>query len=97
MVANQLHRLDLAPKKKPFILTEELLHIIIMNKKVTHCISYDGVDYEVFGEYHTPEEETGYKGGFSWMQIKINDMDVSQHLNQNTIDTLQDLVVELNY
>ena len=63
----------------------------------THNINYDGVDYEVTGEWDEPEEETGYKGGFSWMQIKINDMDVSQHLNDNTIERLCELVVEENY
>ena len=50
----------------------------------THNINYDGVDYEV-------------TGGFSWMQICINGMDVSQHLNDNTIERLQELVVEENY
>lgn len=63
----------------------------------THNINYDGVDYEVTGEWDGPENETGYKGGFSWMKICINGMDVSQHLNDATIERLQDLVVEENY
>lgn len=63
----------------------------------THIIHYDGIDFEVKGEWDNPEKETGYCGGFSWMKISINDMDVSQHLKQETIDTLQDMVVEQNY
>lgn len=63
----------------------------------THNINYDGVDYEVTGEWDSEDKTTGYKGGFSWMQIHINGMDVSQHLNDATIERLQDLVVEENY
>lgn len=63
----------------------------------THNVNYDGVDYEVTGEWDEPENETGYRGGFSWRKISINDMDVSNHLNQETIDTLQEMVVEQNY
>ena len=63
----------------------------------THNINYDGVDYEVTGEWGSDDKTTGYKGGFSWMQICINGMDVSQHLNDNTIEGLQELVVEENY
>ena len=63
----------------------------------THNINYDGVDYEVTGEWDLEDKVTGYKGGFSWMQIHINGMDVSQHLNDNTIERLQELVVEENY
>ena len=63
----------------------------------THIIHYDGVDYQVIGEWDKPEEETGYRGGFSWMQIKINDMDVSSHLKEWVINKLVEMVVEQNY
>ena len=63
----------------------------------THNINYDGVDYEVTGEWDLEDKVTGYKGGFSWMQICINGTDVSQHLNDSTIERLQELVVEENY
>lgn len=63
----------------------------------THNIRYDFVDYEVNGEWDIEENETGYKGGFSWMQICINGMEVSQHLNDRTIERLCELVVEEKY
>lgn len=63
----------------------------------THNINYDGVDYEVTGEWDSEDETTGYKGGFSWMQIHINGMDVSQHILDCIIERLCELVVEENY
>ena len=63
----------------------------------THNIKYQGVDYEVKGNYDEPENETGYKGGFSWMKILINDQDVSDHLKNSTIEKLVELVIEENY
>lgn len=65
--------------------------------ETTHNITYDGVDYEIQGNYEEPEEETGFKGGFSWSLITIEGMDVSWHLNDNTIDKLVELVIEENY
>ena len=65
--------------------------------EATHNITYDGVDYEIQGNYEESEEETGYKGGFSYSQIFINGMDVTWHLNDNTIDKLVELVIEENY
>lgn len=62
-----------------------------------HAITYDSVEYQISGYWDREDKSTGYKGGFSWMKICINDMDVSQHLNENTIDRLTELVVELNY
>ena len=63
----------------------------------THNINYDGVDYEVTGEWGSDDKTTGYKGGFSWMQININGMDVSQHILDCIIERLCELVVEENY
>lgn len=65
--------------------------------EATHNITYDGVDYEIQGNYEEQEEETGYKGGFSYSMIFINGMDVTWHLNDNTIDKLVELVIEENY
>lgn len=59
----------------------------------TYNITYEGVDYEVSGEWDPADETTGYKGGFSWMTIKINDMDVSNHIRQSVTETLTDIIV----
>jgi len=60
----------------------------------TYNITYEGVDYEVSGEWDSADETTGYKGGFSWMTIKINDMDVSWHIKEHVIETLTDIIVQ---
>jgi len=70
---------------------------IIEIMEVTHNIDYEGIDFEITGNYEEPEEETGYKGGFSYSQIFINSVDVTWMLNDSTIDRLVELVVEENY
>jgi len=60
----------------------------------TYNITYEGVDYEVSGEWDSADETTGYKGGFSWMTIKINDMDVSWHIKEYVIEALTDIIVQ---
>jgi len=57
-----------------------------------HTITYEGVEFEIQGTYDEPEEETGYKGGFSWMKILINDQDVSWMLKENIINHLIDII-----
>jgi hypothetical protein len=61
------------------------------NKTIT--VKYNGMTFDVYGEYEPQEEETGFKGGFSWRMIKINDVDVSDMLNDVTIDIIVDLAI----
>jgi len=68
----------------------------IMNQ-VTHNINYEGIEFEVFGEYSAPEEETGYKGGWSSELIKINDIDIYWMLKPKVIERINSIVVEENY
>lgn len=65
--------------------------------EATHTINYEGIDFQVFGEYDEPEEETGYKGGFSYFTISIKDVEVTWMLNNQTIERIVEIVVEQNY
>jgi hypothetical protein len=38
--------------------------------EATHTVQYEGLKFEVIGDYEAPEEETGYKGGFSYSTIQ---------------------------
>jgi len=60
----------------------------------TYNITYEGVDYEVSGEWDSADETTGYKGGFSWMIIEISGMDVSWHIKEHVIEALTDIIVQ---
>lgn len=33
--------------------------------EAVHNVNYEGIDFEVVGDYQEPEIETGYKGGSS--------------------------------
>lgn len=66
-------------------------------EQTTHIVKYEGIYFEVFGEYSAPEEETGYKGGWSSELIKINDVDVYWMLKPEVIERINSIVVEENY
>jgi hypothetical protein len=38
--------------------------------EATHTVQYEGLKFEVIGDYEAPEEETGYKG-FSYLQSSV--------------------------
>ena len=38
----------------------------------TFNIYYEGINYEVTGEYEESEEEVGYKGGWTTIDVCIN-------------------------
>lgn len=65
--------------------------------EATHTVKYEGLEFEVKGEYDSEEKETGYKGGFSYLTINVNDIEVSWMLNDQTIDRINEIVVEENY
>jgi hypothetical protein len=65
--------------------------------EATHTVQYEGLKFEVIGDYEAPEEETGYKGGFSYSTIQVNDVDVSWMLNDQTIERINEIVIEENY
>jgi hypothetical protein len=64
---------------------------------VIHNINYKGLDLEVIGEYDPPEEETGYKGGWSTEEIKINDVDCYSMFKDSVIGEIAEKVIEKNY
>lgn len=66
-------------------------------EQTTHNIKYEGIGFEVFGEYSSPEEETGYKGGWSSELIKINDVDVYWMLKPDIVAIIDRIVLEENY
>lgn len=63
----------------------------------SHRIKYEGLEFEVFGDWEDFEEETGYKGGWSTTMIKVNDIDIYFMLKENIIDILATILVEENY
>jgi hypothetical protein len=63
----------------------------------THWITYDGIEFKVVGEYEQPEEETGYKGGWSTEAVYIEDVNVYDMLNNYTLSMIGRMVVEENY
>jgi hypothetical protein len=65
--------------------------------ETTHNIKIDNVNFEVFGDYEKADTTTGYKGGFSIMDVKINDDSVYQFLSENALEKLQIAVLEENY
>lgn len=64
----------------------------------SHRINYYGLELEVYGNYDEPEEETGYKGGWSSEQIlNDNDIDIVWMLRDSVIDEINRIVLEENY
>lgn len=68
-----------------------------MENIVQHLVKFEGFDFTVEGVFELPDETTGFKGGFSWYSIYINDTDISWMLKENIIKHLIDIVVEENY
>ena len=65
--------------------------------RATHNINFEGLDLVVTGEYDKPDGTTGYKGGFSWDSIYINDVEWSWFISKEAIDRIVDLVIQENY
>lgn len=65
--------------------------------EAVHNVNYEGIDFEVIGNYEEPEIEIGYKGGFSYSTIYIDSIDVSWMLNDHTIDRIIEIINEENY
>jgi len=63
----------------------------------SHRITYEGVDFEVFGNYDKPETDTNYAGGWSTELIKVNDVDIYWMLKSNVIERITEIVTEENY
>lgn len=63
----------------------------------SHNVKYEGLEFDVFGEYEQPEEETGFEGGWSTLSIKINDVECYWMLNPFVIERLGIIIVEENY
>jgi hypothetical protein len=57
--------------------------------EATHTVQYEGLKFEVIGDYEAPEEETGYKG-FSYLPIKCND-------DVRSDNRINEIVIEENY
>ena len=64
---------------------------------VEHNINFEGLDLVVKGDYEQPDDTTGYKGGFSYHSIYINDVEWSWFIDKNAIERIVNLIVEQNY
>ncbi len=65
--------------------------------EATHNINFEGLDLVVKGEYNKPDDTTGYKGGFAWHSIFINDVEWSWFISKDAIERIVELVIEENY
>ena len=65
--------------------------------EATHNIKYEGLELEIKGEFEEAEPETGYKGGWSYLSILKDDVDISWMLRQEIIDQINEMVVTENY
>ena len=65
--------------------------------EATHNINFEGLDLVVTGDYDKPDGTTGYKGGFSYHGIYINDVEWSWFISKEAIERIVDLVIEENY
>jgi len=74
-----------------------LKHQIGIIMEAVHNVNYEGIDFEVVGDYEEPEIETGYKGGFSYSTLSMNGTDVSWMLNEHTIDAIVQIINDENY
>jgi len=61
----------------------------------THFIQYEGIEFEVVGEYSESDETTGYFGGWSTFLIKVNGTDVSWLLKDWVVEKISELVNEI--
>lgn len=62
-----------------------------------HTINFDGIEMTVIGTYEKPEDEIGYKGGWSTDEVKIGDYDVTPMLTNHIIELISDQVLNENY
>lgn len=65
--------------------------------EATHNIKYEGLELEIKGEFEEAEDETGYKGGWSYISILKDDVDISWMLKPEIIDQINGIVIEENY
>ena len=63
----------------------------------SHKIKYEGLELEVFGDWEAPEEETGYKGGWSTEKIMLVEVEVSWMFTKYVLDMIANCVVTENY
>jgi len=63
-----------------------------------HRILFEGIEFEVNGEYEKPEEETNSKGGWLSYQVFVNGSDdILWALNDYTIGRINEIVLDENY
>ena len=65
--------------------------------EATHSINYEGIDFEIKGDYEAADETTGYRGGWSTDLIMINGNDMYWMLNESAIEKINEIVIEQNY
>jgi hypothetical protein len=63
----------------------------------SHLIEYEGLEFEVFGEWEDSEEEVGYYGGWTTYLIKINEVDIYNMLKEDIVDKITTKLIEKNY
>jgi len=60
----------------------------------TFNIYYEGINYEVTGEYEESDDEVGYKGGWVTIDVCIDGNTIFNHLKEWVIEKLGELVLE---
>jgi hypothetical protein len=63
----------------------------------THEINFEGIEFEVQGEYEKSEEETNSKGGWKSYQIFHNGDDMQPYLSDWAINRINEQIVDENY
>ena len=59
----------------------------------SYSTNFYGIDLEVHGTYEEPEEETGYKGGFSCHKLYHCNEDITDLLSESIIIQIEEQIV----
>ena len=62
-----------------------------------HNINFGGFRFSSQRKYDNPDHTTGYKGGFSYHGIFINDVEWSWFISKDAIERIVELVIDENY
>lgn len=63
----------------------------------SHTVQYEGLEFEVFGEWEDSEEEVGFVGVWTTYLIKIDDVDIYNMLKEDIVNKITSILVEKNY
>jgi len=61
--------------------------------QTTHNITYEGLELEVLGEFEEDDNTTGFKGGWSTLDITINGASLYWFLKPEIIEQISELIL----